>query len=125
MLHETEIIMANNEEFRRVPKNWVHPKGDDGKFIALFDGRTLKTKQREWDLLKAEWIKDGLSKKYGCSFVESEGERPSEKGFTPAFSDSEATHYMLYNIVTEGMPLSPALESEEAVIEWIKTNGAL
>lgn len=87
---------------RAVPPGWQHPVNDRGDFVGQYDGD-----QYEPDML--EWEADG-------SIPE---EQPNPKSYMPRWSPEEATHFMLYETVTEGTPISAAFASMEALMGWV------
>lgn len=42
----------------------------------------------------------------------------------PSWPDAERTHFQMYETCSEGTPISPVLESPEAVARWCAENGA-
>ncbi len=42
----------------------------------------------------------------------------------PDWDESEKTHYQMYEIVTEGTPISPPMETLESLAQWLVENGA-
>ena len=115
-------------EIRRVPPDWQHPKEHTvdfrtmlpvARFRPLHD-ETVEEAQVRWDREKAEFE----PKEYAATYEEYAGPRPAElyhrmRSWTP----EEATHFQVYETVSEGTPVSPVLESIEAVIEWAVGEG--
>jgi len=69
-------------EVRRVPKDWKHPKRDDGSYEPLCDN------------------------------------------YMPDWPEEERTHYIMYEDVSEGTPISPAFETPEQLARWLADNKA-
>ena len=123
-----------SREVRRVPPNWEHPKNERGHLIPLFNGSFSKRAAR-WDEEAAQWEKG-----FHCSFVDDkwkpktadmtgtfadwDGKRPDEKDYMPDWSDTERTHYQMYESTTEGTPISPVMESPEVLARWLADNKA-
>lgn len=49
---------------------------------------------------------------------------PLLDGDMPRWPESECTHLMMYESVTEGTPISPAFETPEELAHWLTDNGA-
>ena len=123
-------------EVRRVPANWQHPTDNKGRHHPLFDG-SYAEHAREWDGEAAHWER-GMVRDYDTggwkpkppsaiglrSFVEWHGERPVPEDYMPDWPESERTHWQMYETCTEGTPISPAMESPEALARWLADNGA-
>jgi hypothetical protein len=107
-------------EVRRVPKNWKHPKNEDGNYIPLF-GYSFSDDLAEWKLGNKKW-KLGLmddyaggwikiSKKYkNMSYEEWDGDKPKKENYMPEWKEKELTHIMMYECTSEGTPISPAFK---------------
>jgi len=55
------------------------------------------------------------------------GERPTEPvpdSYMPDWSESERTHWMMYEDTSEGTPISPAFATPEELAFWLAENGA-
>lgn len=116
-------------EVRRVPKDWKHPS-KDGAFIPLLGAR-FSERAREWDEEAAQWAK-GLRRDYihggwvklsdemkERTYEDWEGARPRPEDFMPEWSETEATHFMMYEDTSEGTPISPAFETPEQLARWL------
>ena len=44
------------------------------------------------------------------------------EAFTPDWPDSERTHWQMYEQTSEGTPISPVMESPEALARWLVDN---
>lgn len=115
-------------EVRMVPKDWEHPKREDGRFIALYDS-DFKSCAEEWDKECAKWNAGNFpdyaseeSKK--MSYSEWEGDRPDKEDYMPSFSKDSKTHYMMYETCSEGTPISTAFETPEELAKWLFETGA-
>lgn len=128
-----------------VPPDWQHPIDEtdptyhDGstRYHSLFSG-DLAALQREWDEQKDQWDR-GFVRDYvhypetrfkpregdeGDSFEEYHGPRPDPADYMPQWEPEERTHYMMYETVTEGSPISPAFETPEELARWLADNDA-
>ena len=121
-------------EVRRVPPHWEHPKDETGAYIPLFDG-SFKEAATEWDENAVQW-ENGYyrfspqeewrpkeSDKIG-TFEEWDGPRPKEQEYMPDWTESERTHYQMYESCNEGTPISPVMETPEVLARWLADNKA-
>lgn len=93
-------------EIRRVPPNWEHPKDENGHHRPLFD--------RTYDQALADWQEhDDADPDY----------KPNPAHYRPAFAEGEATHYQVYEDVTEGTPVSPVFATLSEVEQWLIKQG--
>jgi hypothetical protein len=117
-------------EVRMVPSNWRHPKDKHGDYIPLFDH--LWAEQAYWRLHKMMWdagyiesyIDTGIwlsrsGDQLNSTYEEWEGEQPEQKDYIPDWPTHERTHYMMYESVTEGTPISPAFATKEDLASWL------
>lgn len=123
-------------EVRRVPKDWQHPKNDNGNFIPLY-GRSYGSDGDEWDEGRRQWLA-GFCRSYSdgqeweprdpkyanLRYTDYAGARPSPDDYMPDWPDSERTHYMMYEDTSEGTPISPAFATPEDLARWLADTGA-
>ena len=83
-----------------MPADWHHPKNEFGQYVALFDGKDYKPRVREWD--------------------EGDGARPDADNYMPRWTDAERTHYIMYEITSEGTPITPNFATLEELARWLK-----
>jgi hypothetical protein len=93
---------------RRVPNDWQHPKDERGRYRPMFD-RGFATDLAEWDNEDPD---------------ERENSRPCEHDYMPVWSDAERTHFQMYEETSEGTPISPVMETPEALARWLVDNNA-
>nr|WP_241391385.1 MULTISPECIES: hypothetical protein [Serratia]ULG12114.1 hypothetical protein D1p1_00082 [Serratia entomophila]ULG12372.1 hypothetical protein M3p_00076 [Serratia entomophila]ULG16038.1 hypothetical protein 591p_00188 [Serratia proteamaculans]ULG18409.1 hypothetical protein Man4p_00092 [Serratia proteamaculans]ULG19616.1 hypothetical protein S-prot-1p1_00031 [Serratia proteamaculans] len=104
-------------EVRRVPRDWQHPKNDNGEYLPLFDGAKYQKRVSRWDEEAERWSEgfwtdsNGMlvpltEEQKGASYSLWNGERPDPKDFMPLWPDEERTHFMMYEDATEGTPVS-------------------
>lgn len=116
-------------EVRRVPESWEHPKGPDGEYLRLHDGATFARLAADWDEAAEKWAQGIRSdfnggwvplteEQKGQPYSAWDGERPDEKNFMPLWRDEERTHFMLYENITEGTPVSPVFATAEELARW-------
>lgn len=115
-------------EVRMVPKDWEHPKRENGNYIALFDWN-YEEDATNWDNECEQWdagnypdYADEESKK--MTYAEWNGERPDKCHYMPTFPEGTATHCMMYETTSEGTPISPAFETPEELAQWLFDNKA-
>lgn len=114
-------------EIRRVPKDWEHPRGDNGNYKPMYDS-AYQEAAADWAKEFREW-QDGTHKHF-CKYPESKtlyywewcGSPPDEEYHRPSFS-AEATHYQVYETVTEGTPDSPVFETKDELTDWLVSEG--
>lgn len=127
-------------EARRVPAGWEHPRDNGRDWIPLFPQDQYRDYEREaaeWEEGKTKWAA-GLRKNYGTGepwisvdegdqempYEEWAGEKPNSDDYMPKWTAEEATHYQMYETVTEGTPISPVMELPEALARWLTDNDA-
>jgi|WetSurMetagenome_2_1015567.scaffolds.fasta_scaffold11614_13 hypothetical protein len=122
------------KEVRKVPSYWQHPKNSNGKYIPLFRNSLYLKHVHDWEFNKEKWdnglVFDPMFKSWVCktskeeqfTFEEYYTVRPSLKNYMPAWKLEERTHYMLYENVTEGTPISPIFPSIEKLAQWLFDN---
>lgn len=96
-----------SREIRRVPASWEHPKDEKGHYIPHHEHFTYNQEEIE-EGLRDGWL-DNNPPNYGCDVM-------------PQWPDAERTHYQMYESVTEGTPISPVMESPEALARWLADN---
>jgi hypothetical protein len=127
-------------EVRRVPAGWKHPKDDrTGQYMPLLDG--FNARLAEWMESDAQWRK-GLCRNYGwernnepewepidpkhagMTYEEYNGAKPDQDHYVPDWPEAERTHYQMYEDTSEGTPISPVMDSPEALARWLTDNRA-
>lgn len=118
-------------EIRRVPANWAHPLSDRGDPHPVFD--------KSYEEARATWIANFMLWQEGkhpdqisdpeASWVKGfdwweQEQPPSREECRPKWTDAERTHFQMYETCSEGTPISPVLDSPEAVARWCADNGA-
>lgn len=96
-------------EVRRVSKDWQHPvPGNMEPRQSPVRGYYLMYLPEWRPLLSRERVE--------------EGEVIDETEYMPNWSAEEATHYQMYETVTEGTPISPVMETPEELAQWLADN---
>lgn len=116
-------------EIRRIPKDWEHPRDAKGHYLPLYN-QDYETALANWQKEKTEWEspenaeeRARVATDYDChTFEEWHGEAPDLDSYRPAFTD-EATHYQIYENVTEGTPMSPVFASLDEMVVWLIAEG--
>lgn len=126
-----------SREIRRVPADWQHPIDpqrpcySDGTigYIGLLSGSPDEA-LASWQEGLQQWLR-GEYEYQDDSDVRTEdayrdytgGEPEAEHYMGHHFTGRPATHWQLYETVSEGSPVSPVFATREALIEWMKRNG--
>lgn len=113
-------------EIRRVPPDWEHPRTIDGSYLPLFD-RSLDEAEAEWDREYHNWRASQPQRPdHWQRFIAYYGDPPSRHSelYRPGWTEDQATHYQVYENVSEGTPVSPVLPTTDAVVEWLVEHGA-
>ncbi|ORL48623.1 Hypothetical protein (plasmid) [Pseudomonas putida] len=119
-------------EVRKVPANWQHPSDGnfpDGKprFDPLFSANRFISRAAQWDEDATKWElgefpEEADDNDRALSFEEWDGPRPNPDDYMPLWPESECTHFMMYELSTEGTPISPAFETLEELATWLADN---
>lgn len=119
-----------------VPADWKHPKNKNGSYAPLY-GRSFSVDSARYAEGVAQWNK-GFCEHFGkdgewvqregdeltMNYEEWSGKAPEEADYMPDFPASERTHFQMYEDTTEGTPISPVMETPEALAHWLADNGA-
>jgi hypothetical protein len=120
-------------EIRRVPPNWEHPKKDfpnhrlgrmEMKYQPLRD-RPFGPAMDEW---YAAWKKWEAGDRDGCddpnmTFWEWGNGPPDPEYYRPAWDESTAAWYQVYETVSEGTPVTPPFATKEELIDYLVNHG--
>ncbi len=114
---------------RRVAADWVHPVDANGHHIPL-KLKSFQETTADWDEATAKWA-EGFLKLRGewipkpdwaddCDTYEDyAGSRPTDPSLHMPYWPPEArTHWMMY-MSNEDVPISPAMETPEALASWL------
>jgi hypothetical protein len=116
-------------EIRRVPPDWEHPKHTEGRnagcFRSLYDNSFREAAEewiRDFDLWREGKHPDQPSE---CRyFWVWNGNPPDPDSYREReWTEAEATHFQVYETVSEGTPVSPVLASREEVAAWCVGQG--
>lgn len=119
-------------EVRKVPKDWKHPKNEQGYYKPLLDGYNAAL--AAWDMGKLKWdegFRDDFNGGWKAklpdetgTFEDWEGPRPVKSRYMPDWPASQRTHFQMYETTSEGTPISPVMESPESLARWLVDNNA-
>ena len=120
-------------QVRRVPPWWHHPTDEQGHHIPLLNESYADAAQ-QWYEGAAQWARgyrddyDGGWKPKDpdmtYSYEEWAGQAPDVFAYMPYFPPEICTHWQMYEDTTEGTPISPVMETPEALAEWLATHKA-
>ena len=115
-------------EIRQVPPGWEHPKDARGEYIPLLDG-DYETAAEAWVNNCVLWSRgehpdqiDGSGVKYRF-FWEWADTPPRKEEYRPRWAADEATHFQIYETVSEGTPTSPVFETRAELARWLVGQG--
>ncbi len=126
-----------SREVRRVPASWEHPKYGSGRLIPLLGG-SFGAKLQQYKEEACQWAL-GNQRSYnskgpkfvprdaetdGMTFEVWDGEIPNQEDYMPDWPEAECTHYQMYETTSEGTPISPVMETPEALARWLADNNA-
>jgi hypothetical protein len=122
-----------SRKIRRVPKDWSHPKRENGTYEPLNSDYVgildyYKKDVEQFINTMTEVIEKGSVKIYDKEFTSENElyEYLTEDGQinTPDINDYMPTGewYQLYEEVSEGTPLSPPFATKEELINWLTEN---
>lgn len=119
-------------EVRKVSADWQHPSDGsytDGqiRYVPLYEGSAFASKAAKWDEGASNWARDKQPESAGStpgqmSYAEWAGPRPRAEEYMPAWSEADCTHFMMYELSTEGTPVSPAFANIEELATWLTQN---
>lgn len=112
-------------EIRRVPKDWEHPKGKDGRFKPLHN-IGYEQSARDWCENMIRWNEGShpdCKQDSDCKFYwDWAGMPPDKEYYRPDWPEGTMVCYQIYESVSEGTPVSPVFETIQAVENWLVEN---
>jgi len=122
---------------RRVPADWRHPTFADYGLTCPYFNHTNNTLlplyDKTYEEALAKWEQDRASARAGTSEwyksveeFEEECEKPEPGGWglrRRSWTPEEATHYQMYETVSEGTPTSPVFETLQELEDWLVKGG--
>ena len=97
-------------KMRRVPANWEHPKDAQGSYIPMFEHFPYSAEDVE-EGLHDGWLTNDPPN-YGLDLM-------------PRWPEHERAHFQLYETFSEGIPVSPVMETPEQITRWLEANDQL
>ena len=104
-------------EVRKVPAEWQHPKDElTGRLKPLFPGdRYAEIAADFMEKANAEGLQ---------AAIDYNGQAPDVNDYMPNWPEAERTHFMMYEDISEGTPISPAFATPEELARWLVDNKA-
>jgi hypothetical protein len=115
-------------EIRKVPENWTHPTDTNGEFIPLFDD-TFDAAYKYWADGLQKWMAGKPSKPTDewqstvRSYILFEGVCPDANSCAD-YKGQKRSHYVLYDVQSDGTPLTPAFASLDQLKEYLVNAGS-
>lgn len=120
-------------DIRRVPPDWVHPTYTKdtctssrkiGDFQPLYD-EDYRTAAEKWMAEYDKWRQAGAKRldKWCRYFWEGDSPPNPDSYRTRRWTPEEATAYQMYETVSEGTPVTPVCETEDALIDYLVEHG--
>ena len=117
-------------EIRRVPPGWQHPKDKRGHYMPLYD-KDYESALAEYQQRLDDWDNDvggersrAQEKHPDITLGEWDGGPPDRDYYRQKWGDDNpATHYQVYEDVSEGTPVSPVLASLKEMKGWLLSQG--
>lgn len=116
-------------EIRKVPSNWEHPKNEQGHYVPLND-EYYGDAVDEWYNNHKLWLEgkhpdQQMDNKPDYKFFsEWGGDAPSLEVYRKEkWTEEDATHFQMYETVSEGTPVSPVFETLEQLEDWLVGQG--
>ena len=132
-------------EIRRVTPNWEHPQRERcphtggiteahrglfsewsrGKCFRPMHDQDYKSAVKEWKEGFMQWERgEHQDQGWASEYWEYAGNPPKEENYRPiAWTEEEATHYQVYETVSDGTPISPIFENLDQLVEWLIQQG--
>ncbi len=106
-------------EVRKVPPDWQHPKDKKGNYIPCYD-QDYTSACKKW----YEGVMDFVPNEDYKWYHEYAGDPPDEERYrSRKWIKTEATHFQLYENVSEGTPVTPIFSTKEELINYLVKNG--
>lgn len=116
-------------EIRMVPPGWEHPKYERYgrlEFRPLYDN-DFASAAAEWKSDFAKWEAGTHEDLKYCDtkteWWEYNGNPPEREDYRPAWTEADATHFQIYETVSEGTPVSPVFSSRDEIAAWLIKQG--
>ena len=106
-----------SREIRRVPPDWHHPKDENDSYYPLYDKTYARAvfnhiaHSLSWYIKHPRYLREWLET------------WPDRRYHRPRWAKGEATHYQIYEDVTEGTPVSPVFADLDEMKVWLLEEG--
>ncbi len=113
-----------SREVRKVRPDWLHPKytADNAPHSRAIGWFIPKIDESYKDAASS-WL--AVANDQGLDVAMAEfGHPPEIEAYMPEWTEAERTHFMMYETTSEGTPISPVMESPEALAKWLADNDA-
>jgi hypothetical protein len=115
-------------EIRRVPADWNHPRDERrGGFKPLYD-RPFAAAARAWLDKAIAWDngtdEDCAEHKASYPFYwQWDTNPPNAEYYRPDWPEESATHYQVYETVSEGTPVTPHFATKAELVDYLVAHG--
>jgi hypothetical protein len=131
-------------EIRRVPPDWEHPRQEckhsplaggcedakrhGGRCLQPLHDKSFREAASEWKSEFAAWERgdrpDYCSEESATlEFWEWNGDPPNREYYRPDWPDGTATHYQVYETVSEGTPVTPHFATKAELVDYLVAHG--
>jgi hypothetical protein len=139
-----------SREVRMVPADWEHPvpaegpatyRGGGKRYVPLHK-QSYRQALEEYEQGALKW-EQGLVRSYSLSqepdqqwepkatyfseykdYADYAGQPPKPEEYMPDWPPEQRTHWMMYESVSEGTPISPAFATPEELARWLADTNA-
>lgn len=114
-------------EIRRVPPDWEHPRGKNG-YEPLHD-ESFREAAAKWKQNFLAWERGELPEyaepadRLKYEYWEYAGDPPEREYYRPDWPEGSATHYQMYETVSEGTPVTPHFATKEELVDYLVKYG--
>jgi hypothetical protein len=102
-------------EVRKVPRGWKHPVDKNGRYIPLFTG--YEKDRKEYEKVKAQDGEQAAVEWFGTPVT-------PDRYMLVGVPEDKCTQYAMYEITSEGTPISPGFDTHEQLAQYLADTGA-
>lgn len=123
-------------EVRRVPPDWEHPKEQKfNTFTGKMEERFFPLFDRPFEEAAREWLDEAIAWDNGtdpdCAehkathpfYWQWSNMPPNPAYYRPDWPEGTATHYQVYETVSEGTPVTPHFATKAELIDYLVEHG--
>jgi len=115
-------------EIRKVPAGWQHPKYSKDQIRHTWQKDAFHPMyDRDYDTACADWYAEAAKftpNEYAKWFHDYYGSPPDKEYYREqSWAEEEATHFVVYETVSEGTPVTPIFEKPEDLVAYLVENG--